>query len=97
MEIVTDKYEEELKNSDASLIGGEEMLKTSLELFKNPDEPGCYECKKIMTIFLDHDKGQAKYNIAWNQCGMSLSEMISLLEHTKASLLSKWMGGSDIE
>lgn len=54
-----------------------DMLEESIASVKKDEVSN----KKAITLFLDTENGA--YDISWNQAGMTLSEMIALLDNAK--------------
>ncbi len=74
---------------DAKLITPEQALHHCLE--HDIGQRGAFaEGKKLLILALDDNDN--KYDFSWNQAGMSLSQIISLLEVFKQDLIHRILG-----
>jgi hypothetical protein len=70
-----------------------QSVKDMLEDCLSEIEEGTVPVKKAITIFLDDDHGE--YIPTWYQAGMSIEQMISLLDNTKFLLQKELLEDSE--
>ena len=70
------------KTGDATAWTSVQVVEHALERLKTGD---CKEVKKVFVLYLDDEDG--KFNTAYNQSGMKASELLALLEVTKANIM----------
>lgn len=76
------------KENDATLICPAECLEEAARQIR----AGNHSCQKLIVITLDEGEDGNSYNHGFFQSGMKQSEIIALLEVTKAAMISDMAG-----